>query len=90
MTLVEKGKGYRIFKDKLLGIIPFYTLEDTRDASQKGGVWYGVKFSKHYFKSFGTRTIDNSNTFLPWILIFLVLSEYFTLPFISKIFVSLL
>ena len=50
MTLVEKGKGYRIFKDKLLGIIPFYTLEDTRDATQKGGVWYGVKFSKHYFK----------------------------------------
>ena len=31
MTLVEKGKGYRIFKDKLLGIIPFYTLEFTRD-----------------------------------------------------------
>jgi hypothetical protein len=51
MTLVEKGKDYRIFKDKLLGIIPFYTLEDSRDASQKGGVWYGVKFSNHYFKS---------------------------------------
>ena len=51
MTLVEKGKNYRIFKDKILGIIPFYTLEDSTDAVQKQGVWYNVKLSNHYFKS---------------------------------------
>ena len=51
MTLVEKGKNYRIFKDKILGIIPYYCLEDTRNAVQKQGVWYGVKYTYYYFKS---------------------------------------
>lgn len=51
MTFVEQGKDYRIFKDKLLGIVPFYIVEDTSNASQKGGVWHGVRFSNHYFKS---------------------------------------
>ena len=51
MKLVEKGKNYRIFKDKILGIIPFYTLEDSTDAVQKQGVWFNVKLSNHYFKS---------------------------------------
>jgi len=51
MTLVEKGKNYRIFKDKILGIIPFYTLEDSTDEVKKQGVWYNVKLSNHYFKS---------------------------------------
>ena len=51
MTLVEKGKNYRIFKDKILGIITFYTLEDSTDAVQKQGVLYNVKLSNHYFKS---------------------------------------
>tara|TARA_B100000902_G_scaffold295781_1_gene282672 strand:+ start:189 stop:374 length:186 start_codon:yes stop_codon:yes gene_type:complete len=50
MTLVEKGKDYRIFKDKLL-FIPYYVLEDSRKAVQKQGVWYGVELTKHYFKS---------------------------------------
>ena len=50
MTLVEKGKDYRIFKDKLL-FIPYYVVEDTSNATQKGGVWNGVKFTTHYFKS---------------------------------------
>jgi len=50
MTLVEKGKDYRIFKDKIL-FVPYYVLEDTSNATQKGGVWNGVVFTKHYFSS---------------------------------------
>ena len=51
MTLVEKGKNYRIFKDKILGILPYYCLEDTSNAVQKQGVWYGVKHTNYYLKS---------------------------------------
>ena len=51
MTFVEQGKDYIIFKDKLLGIVPFYIVEDTSNASQKGGVLHCVRFSNHYFKS---------------------------------------
>ena len=50
MTLVEKGKDYRIFKNKLL-FIPYYIVEDTSKAVQKQGVWYGVKHTNYYFKS---------------------------------------
>lgn len=50
MTLVEKGNDYRIFKGKIL-FVPYYVLEDSREAVQKQGVWYGVKLTNHYFKS---------------------------------------
>ena len=50
MTLVDKGKDYRIFKDKVL-FLPFYVLEDSRKAVQKQGVWYDVKLTTHYFTS---------------------------------------
>ena len=50
MTFVEKGKDYRIFKGKLL-FIPYYVVEDISNATQKGGVWNGVKFTTYYFKS---------------------------------------
>jgi CHASE1-domain containing sensor protein len=53
MTLVEKGKDYRIFKGNLL-FVPYYVVEDTSNATQKGGVWNGVKFTTHYFKSLKT------------------------------------
>ena len=50
MTLVDKGKDYRIFKDKVL-FLPFYVLEDSRKAVQTQGVWYDVKLTTHYFTS---------------------------------------
>ena len=50
MTLVDKGKDYRIFKDNVL-FLPFYVLEDSRKAVQKQGVWYDVKLTTHYFTS---------------------------------------
>ena len=50
MTLVDKAKDYRIFKDKVL-FLPFYVLEDSRKAVQKQGVWYDVKLTTHYFTS---------------------------------------
>ena len=51
MTLVETGDNYRIFKDKILGLIPYYVLENTSNAVQKQGAWYDVKHTTHYFKS---------------------------------------
>ena len=50
LTIVEKGKDYRIFKGKLL-FIPYYVVEDTSKATQKGGVWHGVKHTSYYFKT---------------------------------------
>ena len=50
MRLVEKGEGYRIFKDKKFGILPFYILEDTRHSSVRIGVTYDAKITNHYFK----------------------------------------
>ena len=50
MTLVEKGKDYRKFKSKIL-FVPYYVVEDTSKATQKGGVWHGVKHTTYYFKS---------------------------------------
>ena len=49
--LIEKGEDYRIFKDHILGILPFYVFEDCREATYKGGVWMGVQFRNHYYKT---------------------------------------
>ena len=51
MILLEEGEGYRIFKDKLFGIIPRIILEDTRNSSVRLGVTYNAKFTNFYFKS---------------------------------------
>tara|TARA_B000000557_G_C20807401_1_gene458360 strand:+ start:379 stop:558 length:180 start_codon:yes stop_codon:yes gene_type:complete len=51
MKCVETGKDYRIFKDNILGFIPYYILEDTRKAVFKSGVWYNVKLTNFYFKT---------------------------------------
>ena len=51
MKCVETGKGYRIFKDYILGIFPYYILEDTRQAQYKGGVWKDAKITDCYFKT---------------------------------------
>ena len=51
ITLVEEGKGYRIFRDKLFGIVPRLVLEDTRESSIRLGVTYEVKFTNFYFKT---------------------------------------
>lgn len=51
MRLVEKGEGYRIFKDKKFGILPLYILEDTRHSSVRIGVTYDAKITNHYFKT---------------------------------------
>ena len=50
-TLVAQGKKYRIFHEKILGIIPYYILEDSSKAVQKQGTWIGVEFHEYYFKS---------------------------------------
>ena len=50
MTLLEEGEGYRIFKDKLFGIVPRLILEDTRNSSVRLGVTYNAKFTNFYFK----------------------------------------
>tara|TARA_Y100001972_G_C7576501_1_gene289252 strand:- start:518 stop:706 length:189 start_codon:yes stop_codon:yes gene_type:complete len=51
MKCVDKGKNHRIFRDWLLGIFPYYILEDSRNAVFKGGTWLEVKITNHYFKT---------------------------------------
>tara|TARA_Y100000114_G_scaffold38179_1_gene33859 strand:- start:2370 stop:2549 length:180 start_codon:yes stop_codon:yes gene_type:complete len=51
MKCVDSGKDYRIFKNWILGIIPCYILEDSKNAVFKGGTWLDVKITKHYFKT---------------------------------------
>jgi hypothetical protein len=51
MKCVDSGKDYRIFKNYILGVIPYYILEDSRNAVFKGGSWLEVKITKHYLKT---------------------------------------
>ena len=51
MKCVDSGKDYRIFKNYILGVIPYYILEDSRNAVFKGGRWLEVKITKHYLKT---------------------------------------
>ena len=51
MKCVDKGKDYRIFRDWILGIFPYYILEDSRNGVFKGGRWLEVKITNHYFKT---------------------------------------
>jgi|TARA_A100001011_G_scaffold391363_1_gene476680 hypothetical protein len=51
MKCVETGEQYRIFKNYILGIFPYYILEDSRQAQYKGGVWKDVKITDCYFKT---------------------------------------
>ena len=49
-NVVEENK-YRIFRVTILGY-PYYILEDSSKAVQKQGVWYDVKITNYYFKTF--------------------------------------
>ena len=51
MLLKKETEKYRIFANKRFGIWPFFILEDSSKAVQKGGTWIGVKFHNYYFKS---------------------------------------
>ena len=51
MKLEKETEKYRIFRDKRLGIWPYFILEDSSKAVQKQGTWIGVKFQNFYFKS---------------------------------------
>jgi hypothetical protein len=51
MKCVETGEQYRIFKNYILGIFPYYILEDSRQAQYKGGVWKDVKITDCYSKT---------------------------------------
>ena len=51
MNKVAEGHKYRIFKNTILGY-PYYILEDSSIAVQKQGVWYDVKITNYYFKTF--------------------------------------
>ena len=51
MKNVAEGKNYRIFYGKVLGILPYYILEDSSNIKRKDGVDFGVKLTTHYFKT---------------------------------------
>tara|TARA_B100000965_G_C19135769_1_gene559430 strand:+ start:68 stop:319 length:252 start_codon:yes stop_codon:yes gene_type:complete len=51
MKRVAEGKKFRVFYDKLLGIWPYYILEDSTNATKSQGVDYNVKLTNYYFQT---------------------------------------
>ena len=51
MRCVDKGQQHRIFRDWMLGVFPYYILEDSRNATFRGGTWLEVRITNHYFRT---------------------------------------
>ena len=51
MKRVAEGKKVRVFYDKLLGIGPYYILEDSTNSTRKDGVDFDVKLTNYYFQT---------------------------------------
>ena len=51
MKRVAEGKKFRVFYDKLLGICPYYILEDSTNSTRKDGVDFDVKLTNYYFQT---------------------------------------
>ena len=57
LEFAEKGRPYRIFSEKLLGIWKYYIVEDISESTKSQGVDYNVRLVKYYFS-----TLDHSNS----------------------------
>jgi len=51
MKRVAEGEKFRVFYDKLLGIWPYYILEDSTNSTRKDGVDFDVKLTNYYFQT---------------------------------------
>ena len=51
MELIAKGKHFRVFHNKILGLWPYYILEDSSNSSKSQGVDYNVKLTYYYFQT---------------------------------------
>jgi hypothetical protein len=51
LEFAEKGRPYRIFSDKLLGIWKYYIVEDCSESTKSQGVEYNVRLTKYYFST---------------------------------------
>ena len=51
LEFAEKGRPYRIFSEKLLGIWKYYILEDCSESTKSQGVEYNVRLTKYYFST---------------------------------------
>ena len=50
MELVAKGKHFRVFHNKFLGLWSYFIIEDSSDSSKSQGVDYNVNFKYYYFQ----------------------------------------
>ena len=51
MELVAKGKHFRVFHNKFLGLWSYFIIEDSSDSSKSQGVYYNVNFTYYYFQT---------------------------------------
>ena len=51
MELVAKGKHFRVFHNKILGLWSYYIIEDSSESSKSQGVDYNVNFTYYYFQT---------------------------------------
>ena len=51
MELVAKGKHFRVFHNKFLGLWSYFILEDSSNSTKSQGVDYNVKLTYYYFQT---------------------------------------
>ena len=60
----EKGRPYRIFSEKLLGIWKYYIVEDISESTKSQGVDYNVKLVKYYFSTLDQIKVEMFDKFV--------------------------
>ena len=64
LEFAEKGRPYRIFSDKLLGIWKYYIVEDISESTKSQGVDYNVKLVKYYFSTLDQIKVEMFDKFV--------------------------
>ena len=64
LEFAEKGRPYRIFSDKRLGIWKYYIVEDISESTKSQGVDYNVKLQKYYFSTLDQIKVEMFDKFV--------------------------
>ena len=64
LEFAEKGRPYRIFSDKILGIWKYYIVEDISKSTKSQGVDYNVKLVKYYFSTLDQIKVEMFDKFV--------------------------
>tara|TARA_B100001564_G_scaffold265227_1_gene226767 strand:+ start:405 stop:611 length:207 start_codon:yes stop_codon:yes gene_type:complete len=64
LEFAEKGRPYRIFSEKLLGIWKYYIVEDISESTKSQGVDYNVRLVKYYFSTLDQIKVEMFDKFV--------------------------